>query len=960
MLKQLTRFVSILLTLSLALSPTVVFANEAGPLDIGGFEDLAPVPPPTSTVTTSSWHLPLTDWLIAPEDPVSFAPWSVAGLGPPTEGSEGLRRPPVVAGTSGWIPAKAPGTVLGALLDAGIYDSRFRPNNDGERCVYFDANMMEIDRDDFKGWWWYRIEFDVPAAEIGNYFNLDLRQISYQGEIWVNGTQVHNNNLHITDIRELQNAMSRYEPATNLGVGSWPRPPLNFNNIGIGGTRGSGSIHGEPTATDPRPGDFIPSIPDTDGTSGGFPSGSTAWASWTETPGWRSSVGEFGDNTFCVVDDQGRQIGYSNRFIGTYRNYNVDVTPQITAGTNVVMIRVKRMFNVADFGPFYHDWHPAAPDNGMGLNGPIKIQATGPARLGNPMAAAEVLYGTVTPEGNGNVDLSFYVTVSNPSAAPLTGAVINARVRDPRGYIVPGFDNIVHTITDTVPAGYYNWDVPVLEGRRLNNAELWWTNGMGSQPLYSIEYTITVDDRVSDTLTHRFGIRQLRQEINSFGTGANAIGLQVYINHQPIILAGGGFSALDMFYRHSDLANRNFIDIVTGMGHNFWRDEGKFFSEALYDLMDEYGILNMTGYMCCDRNEAVQVNSPGSGGGTPHIEVWSQAERFIIYETTYSQALLLRRYASAWSWLFASDATMANQSGTGNIRAYSQQNVVRKMLQIMGRTRWHQVAFVLDNAHTGVSQLVGRVTGVRMASAYDTHPAGFFWTDVTAAGGGRGIQGFNSEGAGGLGMPVTHTVRRMIPDENNPAQRSFMWPYNQGALPEDGNGTGVGPGNYNKWNYHMCRAGTFERLDNANNAIESAFGPSYSVEEYNIRAQLFMYDFYRAMHEALNFRRFNRSMGFVNWMLNGPRPGMHWNQFDYWFNPHGATHGTAQGMTPVHIIYNPYDREIYAMNTTRENLGEVTATLRMFDIYGNQINVTLRDTFNLGPDGITGFHNPDA
>ena len=843
-----------------------------------------------------TWHL--TDWKIAPEDTIT----TMAGVGNAKAAN---------VNTTNWVPAKVPGTVLGALLDSTddniSYKNLFAPDNDGKKDVYFDANVMHIPRDDFEPWWWYSIDIPLTAEEVnGRSFNLNLKQISYQGEVFVNGMQVYNNNLNITDDRELQNKAGT---GANTGNGSNPQPPYSFNNNAIG-------------------------------MNGGFPGGNAAWSLPDESPGYKSSVSMYGNDDFDLYKDQ---------FIGTYRTYDVDITDYLTAGNNNIKVRVKRMFNVVDFGPFYHDWHPAAPDNNMGLNGNVTLTSTGAARLSSPLAASKVEAASITPAGNGNADLSFYVDLTNMSNGPIE-AVINAVVKDPQGVVVPSLGNISKTVT--VPAGYYNWDVPVLENHRLTDAQLWWTygaNGTSTQPLYTIEYTVKVGANVSDTLTHRFGIREMGYEVNNYTNANNAHTVQIYVNHQPIVMKGGGFSTLDMYYRHNGLVNRNFVEIVKSMGHNFWRDEGKFYSEDLYDLMDENGILLMTGYMCCDRNEATSGADVGNG----RIDLWSKAERFIVYESTYSQLRIIRQYAAGWTWLNGSDRVKSAQSGNSDI-AQSQASIERKMLEIAGKTRWYQTGHTISNAESGNSQLIGGNSGVRMQMGYDTLPPGHFFTGVNpndnagVSGINSGIQTFISEGSGGMGVPVLETLRKMIPDEN-------MWPYNQGHV-----GTGTGPGNYNKWNYHANRAAVFEKLDISNTWIENAYGHSNTIEEYNIRAQLYQYDYQRATHEALHMRRFNKATGFVNWMLNGPRPSIFWNQFDYYLNPHGGTYGTAKGNSPVHIMYDMFDRKVHVMNNTRQDIGEVTATLKMYDIYGNQINNTMHSTFHLNQDGITSWLNPNA
>ena len=162
------KLVALLLTFIMCIS--VFTVNAVGKVNVDdpeNVEDVIAVDNPPSVDDAGSWTLKLKDWKIAPEDAISIAPWKDAGVGNASA--------PTI-NTANWAPAKAPGTVLGALIDYGVYDDLFAPDNEGKKDVYFDGNMRLIPRDDFAGWWWYSIDFNVPAEQIGKNFNLNLSQ----------------------------------------------------------------------------------------------------------------------------------------------------------------------------------------------------------------------------------------------------------------------------------------------------------------------------------------------------------------------------------------------------------------------------------------------------------------------------------------------------------------------------------------------------------------------------------------------------------------------------------------------------------------------------------------------------------------------------------------------------------------------------------------------------------------
>ena len=107
--------------------------------------------------------------------------------------------------TTGWIKATVPGTVLGNLVDNGIYDGLFDPDNEGKKNVYFGNNLSRIPAEDFDHEWWYSTDFTIPSSEAGKRITLTFKGISYTGTIYVNGTKVINKYNNIAEEDYLKN-----------------------------------------------------------------------------------------------------------------------------------------------------------------------------------------------------------------------------------------------------------------------------------------------------------------------------------------------------------------------------------------------------------------------------------------------------------------------------------------------------------------------------------------------------------------------------------------------------------------------------------------------------------------------------------------------------------------------------------------------------------------------------------
>ena len=774
----------------------------------------------------------LTDWKIAP---------AISAVTPSLNAIAVTAADEVVAAanfsTTNWLPAVAPSTVLGNLVDNGVYDYLFEPDNDGKINVYFNDNFSKIPTEDFNNEWWYSADFSIPSKEAGKRITLTFKGISYTGEIYVNGTKIANKYTNITEEDYLKNGPTLLDP--NAEITDYTTP-------------GAGSLTG--------------------------------------VSDWET---------------------YKSQFIGTMRTYDIDITDFVTIGKgkNNVKVKIKKPVYRNDLTYYWVDWNPQPADAMMGLTGEVFLHVSGSARLANPAVASKV------SRDHRNASLSFFVDVSNFTKTAVSGK-LTAVIKDPKG-------NTIATLTKeniNIPADAYNKEIEIRPSEfpqlNLTNPQLWWPYLSGDQPLYTIDYEFSVNGVVSDRLHHRFGIREITEEVNvspyaneysdSISTTHLANMQQIYVNHRPVLLKGGGYCATDLMLRHDKSVNEAVVEYLKYMGMNMIRDEGKFFDNDLLALMDEAGIVLMTGWCCCDRWQ-----SPGQ---------FSKAERFVAYESMYSQLRNARRFTCMVLWYNGSDdpPSILRQGENG-------QNVEQKYFEIAADLRWLEMGANCSNGSAKLATLTNVVGGQHMDATYDSQTPTWYYYEP------RGNFGFISEGGGGASIPIQETMRRIIPEAN-------FWPYNSAE-------------NYNIWNYHTCRGG-FNNLGQHTTIIDGTYGASATFDEFITRAQIFQYDMQRAQYEALGFYRYKNTSGLVNWMLNNAWPIMYWNQFDYYMNPNGSTFGARKGNEPVHIMYSMYYKSVHVLNNTFDTYNGAVAKMSIYDIHGNLINTPLEKTINIRADGV--------
>lgn len=126
----------------------------------------------------------------------------------------------------------------------------------------------------------------------------------------------------------------------------------------------------------------------------------------------------------------------------------------------------------------------------------------------------------------------------------------------------------------------------------IKDAELWWPNGMGEHPLYTVE--VSLGDG-TDSRTVRTGLRHIEWK-RTKGAPKDALPYQPYINGRRVFLQGYNFTPIRQLYgRPMPEVYRRRVDLVKRTGANYLRiwGGGLLEREELYDLCDENGILLM-------------------------------------------------------------------------------------------------------------------------------------------------------------------------------------------------------------------------------------------------------------------------------------------------------------------------------------------------------------------------------
>lgn len=277
--------------------------------------------------------------------------------------------------------------------------------------------------------------------------------------------------------------------------------------------------------------------------------------------------------------------------------YTYDVKHLLTNGVNSIRIEFKSpnvyiakeqnkdpLWGVANPLPGYEhlrkahhmfgwDWGPQLPD--MGIWRPVTLKAYSIAKLENYYITQVHKKDYVRLEID--VELSeqwIEIKKRNPKVQ------LSHEILDPKKHnIFQGTSEIDHLVVD------------------IKNPELWWPNGYGEHPLYTVVIKLVEEDRILDTLTKRIGLRTvtMTREKDEYGES-----FDMTVNGLRIFAMGADYIPEDILINTmSKERTRDLLEDCKLANFNHMRVWGGAFypDDYFYDICDEFGLLVWQDFM---------------------------------------------------------------------------------------------------------------------------------------------------------------------------------------------------------------------------------------------------------------------------------------------------------------------------------------------------------------------------
>ena len=178
-------------------------------------------------------------------------------------------------------------------------------------------------------------------------------------------------------------------------------------------------------------------------------------------------------------------------------------------------------------------------------------------------------------------------------SAQITNLHVTQRHEDGRVYLTPTVTNeggMVATITVTAPDGN-TFSLPANEETEIENPQLWWPNGMGAQPLYTVTASLVENGITVDEKQVKIGLRQLKliRQKDEFGEG-----FYHEVNGKAMFAMGADYIPEDnIFRRITPARTRTLLTHCRDCHFNAIRvwGGGYYHNDFFFDICDELGLV---------------------------------------------------------------------------------------------------------------------------------------------------------------------------------------------------------------------------------------------------------------------------------------------------------------------------------------------------------------------------------
>jgi hypothetical protein len=544
------------------------------------------------------------------------------------------------------------------------------------------------------------------------------------------------------------------------------------------------------------------------------------------------------------------------------------------------------------------DWIPGIRDRNTGIWQAVEVAATGALRLGD----AHVTTHLPLPRTD-TADISIVIPVENRRGTAIAGSVV-AR-----------FDGVSVEKAAVFRPGMTEVTLDAAEFRQLHltSPRLWWPNGYGAANLYRLQIEVASGGSPSDSVSTRFGIRELTYELSLFDHDGRLHRVEV----DPTLGTMRGERLIDVRHEAIKRTPQGWAESLTPAGEN---------SPAVTSSTSE----SLTPYLVI-RVNGVPIAARGGSWGMDDSRKRISRERLEPYFRLHRDAHLniIRNWlgqntedvfydlADEYGLLVLNDFWVSTQDF--QMEPQDPALFLANARDVISRYRNHPSIAVWFGRNEGVPQpiinegladLVATLDGTRYytgssnsvnlqgSGPYNYRPPEQYFTELA--------RGFSVE-VGTPSLSTLESLRASIPAAD-------LWPLND------------------TYAYHDWHFGGNGDVATFMAALAEQYGPGAGLEDFERKAQLMNYVSYRAIFEGFQAHLWTRNSGRLLWMTHPSWPSNTWQIYGSDYDTAAAYYGVKKACEPVHAQMNLPDFALAVVNTTRADQPKLVLHSRVLSL----------------------------
>ena len=552
------------------------------------------------------------------------------------------------------------------------------------------------------------------------------------------------------------------------------------------------------------------------------------------------------------------------------------------------------------------DWIPGIRDRNIGIWQDVEIVRSGNLALKD----IQVITDLPLPDTS-KADITIVAALEN-SARTQSTANIHGEIGD-----------ITFTKEVTLAAGEkreVEFSKKEFEQLVMQNPKLWWPNGYGEQPLYTLKLSIEQGGKSVQTKSVRFGVRELSYELMARNDEKQHIRFRysptdiadegkVLLNYRKRITTGNGrfgqtvipalHKGMEQYVeRLADSENPYLVICVNGerifcKGGNWGMDDGM--KRVSRERLEPYFRLHK------EMNFTMVRNWTG------------ESTEEVFYELCDEYGLLV------WNDFSISTGDYNLNPIDANLFLANAREIVRRYRNHPSIAIWcpRNEGYAPDYLEDGFQDIVLNEDGTRhyhgnsrLMNLCQSGPWGYFdkyQEFVTGK-----AEGFSTE-LGAPSMPTAETIRKFIAEED-------LWP--------------IGDVYY----YHDLHQNIHGWQDYMQHIHSLSDKPCEDIDEFCDRAQYLNYEIYRNMFESWNHKMWSYTSGLLLWMTHPAWPSVIWQTYTYDYETPAAYFASRKACEPTHIQWNATSKKLQVVNASRNEYNEATAHVAIYDKSGKLLS----------------------